>query len=128
MNEPQDIREELANLLKSLEGREVIEQEQESYDDEYIFSLKNACHNLLRKESFQVGQLVKWKPNLQNRKLPYKNQPAIVIEILEKPITSNNQDPGSPYFQEKLDIVLGVLMNDGTFVTFYYESRRFEHF
>jgi hypothetical protein len=68
---------------------------------------------------------VKWKENLKNRKLPYQNQPAIVVEILAQPITNNQEESGSTYFGETLDIILGILVDD-TFLTFYYDRRRFE--
>jgi len=74
----------------------------------------------------EVGQIVKWKENLKNRKLPHKNQPAIVIAILYQPVISTDDDFSSPYFLETLDIILGIIVGDGTFLTFYYDSRRFE--
>ncbi|MBD2006107.1 MULTISPECIES: hypothetical protein [Cyanophyceae] len=133
MSEKQDIRKELLETLRqSLQGEDSLgeekesSREQESYGEEYIAQLKDACNNFLKKESFQVGQLVKWKENLKNRKLPSKNQPAIVVAVLDEPITSSEEESGSPYFLETLDIVLGVLVDNNTFLTFYYDSRRFE--
>ena len=69
---------------------------------------------------------MKWKEHLKNRKLPHKNQPAIVIERLAIPVISTDNESGSPYFLETLDIILGIIVGDGTFLTFYYDSRRFE--
>lgn len=126
MSKQQDIREELAAVLKSFQDSDLIDEEKESYGEEYIAKVKMACTSLLKKESFQVGQLVKWKENLKNRKLPYKTQPAIVVAVLDKPIFSDEKESGSPYFLEPLDIVLGLLIDDNTFLTFYYDSRRFE--
>ncbi|MBD1907142.1 hypothetical protein NDI37_24525 [Funiculus sociatus GB2-A5] len=133
MSEKQDIRKELlGTLLQSLQGEDSLgeekesSREKESYGEEYIVQLKDACNNFLKKEFFQVGQLVKWKENLNNRKLPSKNQPAIVVAVLDEPIISSEEESGSPYFLETLDIVLGVLVDNNTFLTFYYDSRRFE--
>lgn len=126
MSKQENIREEIATLLKSLQDRDSLDEEKESYGEEYISQLKTACSNFLKKESFKVGQLVKWKENLKNRKLPYENQPAIVVSVLDEPIASSEEDSGSPYFLERLDIVLGVLVDDNTFLTFHYDSRRFE--
>ncbi|MFM2061906.1 MAG: hypothetical protein RLZZ507_1576 [Cyanobacteriota bacterium] len=103
-----------------------IDPEEESYEQEYIAQLQTACNNYLKKDFFQVGQLVKWKETLKNRKIPYKNQPAIVVEILDEPIIINEEETGSPYFREKLDIILGILVDNNTFLTFYYDSRRFK--
>jgi hypothetical protein len=122
----------LGKLLQSLHGQDLNDEENDmlegdgNYGEEYIAKLQSACSNLLKKESFQVGQLVKWKENLKNRRLPHKNQPAIVVDILDEPIISNEEESGSPYFQENLDIVLGILVEDDIFFTFHYDSRRFE--
>ena len=94
--------------------------------EEHLAELKLACQNFLKKESLAVGQIVKWKNYLKNRKLPHKNQPAIVVNILDEPITSTDNESGSPYFLEKLDIILGIMSDEGIFLTFYYDSRRFE--
>ncbi|NJL52758.1 MAG: hypothetical protein HC930_12085, partial [Hydrococcus sp. SU_1_0] len=87
-----------------------------------------AYDSILKKEDFKVGQIVKWKKNLDNRKLPRQNQPAVVVRVLDEPIISPEHEPGSAYFLEKLDIVLGVMAKDETFLTFYYDSSRFESY
>jgi hypothetical protein len=131
MSEKKDKNQDLiSTLVQTLQTdnfeEEEIATEKENYGEEYITKLQTACHNFLKKDSFQVGQLVKWKPDLKNRKFPYQHQPAIVVEILEQPIFSNDDESGSPYFRENLDIILGILADDNTFLTFYYDSRRFE--
>jgi hypothetical protein len=121
----------IAELLKkafpeNLQGTDLNAEEDKSYGEDYIAQLKAACCNFLKKESFKVGQLVKWKKDLKNRQLPYKNQPAIVVSILDEPIVSTEDEAGSPYFLETLDMILGIITDNGTFLTFYYDSRRFE--
>ncbi|MEW6496686.1 MAG: hypothetical protein AB1589_29810 [Cyanobacteriota bacterium] len=116
----------IAELLKSFREEDTDSEEEKNYGEEYLAQLQSACKNFLRKESFEVGQIVKWKENLKNRKLPHKNQPAIVIGILDEPVISTDDESGSPYFLETLDIILGIVVDDGTFLTFYYDSRRFE--
>lgn len=101
-------------------------EEEKSYGEEDIAQLREAYNNFSRKETFEVGQIVKWKKHLRNRKLPDQNQPAIVVNILDEPIVNQEGDPGTPYFLEKLDIVLGIMVSNGTFFTFYYDSSRFE--
>ena len=118
----------IGTLIQSLQSGESVDEEKESYGQEHIAQLQEACNNFLKKNLFQVGQLVKWKENLKNRKLPYKNQPAIVVEILAEPIINSQEESGSPYFRETLDIILGILVDDETFLTFYYDSRRFESY
>ena len=123
MSKKQDV---IAELLKNLPNKESENEEEKHYGEEHLAELKLACKNFLKKESFEVGQIVKWKNYLKNRKLPHKNQPAIVVNILDEPITSTDNESGSPYFLEKLDIILGIMSDEGIFLTFYYDSRRFE--
>ena len=127
MSKPEDIIAEILKNLQEKEGdHDVNEKEENNYGEEYLAQLKSVCKSFLKKESLEVGQIVKWKKNLKNRKLPHKNQPAIVIAILDQPVISTDDVSGSPYFLETLDIILGIIVGDGTFLTFYYDSRRFE--
>ena len=71
-------------------------------------------------------QLVKWKRGLRNRVIPRDGEPAIVVELLKEAIMDSERDPGSSYFREPLDIVLGVIDPDGDFAVFHYDRRRFE--
>jgi hypothetical protein len=127
MSKQEDIMTEiLKNLHQKERDKDVNEEEQNNYGEKDIAQLKSVCKSFLKKESLEVGQIVKWKENLKNRKLPHKNQPAIVIAILYQPVISTDDDFSSPYFLETLDIILGVIVENGTFLTFYYDSRRFE--
>lgn len=128
MSKPEDIiiAEIMKNLTEKERDKDVNEEEQNNYGEKDIAQLKAVCKSFLNKEFFEVGQIVKWKENLKNRKLPHKNQPAIVIEILPIPVISTDNEAGSPYFLETLDIILGIVVENGTFLTFYYDSRRFE--
>ncbi len=113
-------------IQRNLQKKDSNKDEEQSYGEEYISQLKASCSSLLKKEIFEIGQIVKWKEDLNNRTLPYKNQPAIVVSILDEPIISNEVNSGSPYFLETLDIIIGIITDEGTFLTFYYDSRRFE--
>ena len=79
------------------------------------------------KHTFTPGQIVEWKRGCQNKNSP---GPFIVVSVLdgtEVPIFDSESSSGSPYFREPLDIVLGTFaQTDGTFVTFHYDSRRFQ--
>ncbi len=76
-------------------------------------------------ESFTPGQLVTWKAGLKNKKRPEDGEPAIVVEVLKDPVFDQEQGPGSAYYRERLDIVLGLLDEDGEFLLFHFDSRRF---
>ena len=76
---------------------------------------------------FVVGDLVRWKEGLKDRKLPAMDEPAIVVSILAEPIRDTTNDAGTSYFRNCYDIVLGVIHPEsGNFVSFHYESMRFE--
>ncbi|MCT7958971.1 hypothetical protein [Laspinema palackyanum] len=127
-NQPQSDKELIEKQLDFLTQEENFDEEIEKYEEDYFVELQESCLSFLEKQSFKVGQIVRWKNNMKNRKLPYKNQPAIVVAVLNEPIINNLEDSGSPYFRENLDIVLGILVNNNTFLTFYYDSRRFERY
>jgi hypothetical protein len=95
---------------------------------EYITKLKAALDNYDRDVTFTKGQLVKWKSGLKNVLRPSYNEPAIVVEVLANPIYDEKQDFGTPYFRQRLDLVLGLLSPEQDFQFFYYDSRRFEPF
>ena len=78
--------------------------------------------------NFEPGSFVRWKPGLKNRKFPEYDQPAIVVKVLAIPLISEETDSGSPYFQEPLDLVLGILDDENEFGSFYFDKRRFEPF
>lgn len=94
---------------------------------EYEDSLRALSQSLTSATSFSVGDLVTWKPLLKNRVRPAYDEPAIVIEVLDKTVRNTEADPSSTYFREPLDIVLGLLDDDGEIVVYHFDSRRFEH-
>ncbi len=94
--------------------------------EEFLQILEEKAKLLLSKEPFYPGDVVKWKKGLRNKKYPEEVQPAYVIQELVKPMTRTEKIPGSPYFQEPLDLELAILDQDGDLVTFYYDSRRFK--
>lgn len=132
MTQPKNLRNPLEMLLELQQNQDSDSLNEEEIKTEYttedIEKLKSACQRFLQKETFETGQLVKWKQGLKNRKLPHENQPAVVIEILGEPVINPQDESGSPYFLERLDIILGIIVADDSFLTFYYDSRRFENY
>ncbi|TVQ85703.1 MAG: hypothetical protein EA400_14890 [Chromatiaceae bacterium] len=61
--------------------------------------------------------------------MPLPGEPAVVVSVLESPVPDNEQESGSTYFREPLDLVLGVIWDKephrGDFVLFHFDSRRF---
>lgn len=100
------------------------------HDDHEMLAHKaakaRAMHErFMRRHEFRPGQLVCWKPELRNRKYPAYGECGVVVSVLPAPVTDGNDDSGSPYFREPLDIVLGFVDGDGDFVTYHFDSRRF---
>ena len=91
-----------------------------------ISVLKNTVMNYNFETSFKIGDIVKWKKGLKNKHLPMYEDPCIIVEVLEKPFKDRNLDVSSPYFAEKLDVLLGLITVNGDFFTFYYDKNRFE--
>jgi hypothetical protein len=74
---------------------------------------------------FQPGDLVQWKVGLKNKRLPKKEELAVVVETLPAPITDEDKGSSGSYFLEPLDLRLGLVDEDDDFVIFHYDSRRF---
>jgi hypothetical protein len=73
---------------------------------------------------------VTWKPGLKNRRIPRYGEPAVVVSVLDSPISDTDPESGSTYFREPLNLVLGVIWDGergrGDFVTFHFDGRRFQ--
>jgi hypothetical protein len=98
-------------------------------DDERIKELKAYRQRFTDppRSPLAEGDIVYWKKGLKNRRFPKEDDPAIVIELVEDDDVRNPQeDSGSPYFREPLDIILGFIDPDGDFVMYHFDSRRFE--
>lgn len=95
-------------------------------NSEKKMTLEEKVEALLQQNTFKVGQSVKWKRGLRNKKFPKDDAQAIVLEVLKVHLIQHETETGSPYFHEPLDIVLAVLDDDEDLVIFHYDSRRFE--
>ena len=81
----------------------------------------------LRKENFKQGQIVVWKENMRNRKKPEYGQPVIVVDVLKEPL-KDLSSPGSAYFNEPLDLVIGFFDEYGDWIVLHVDARCFELF
>lgn len=79
-------------------------------------------------DNLSEGQLVQWKEGLRNKRRPRYGEPAVLVEFLKSPVFDEENGSGSAYFHEPLDVVLGFLDDDGDFVLFHYDKRRFKPF
>jgi len=78
-------------------------------------------------EHFEVGDIVTWKEGLRNKKHPEPGTAGIVVKILDDVLYDNHAGSGTPYFNEPLSIVIGIIDDDGDFMCFHTDSRRFTH-
>jgi len=93
---------------------------------ERVESLRILHQRFIERHEFNVGDIIQWKKSLKNRKHPAYNEPVVVVELLAEPIHDATDESGSPYFRERLDIVLGIVDPEGDFLLFHYDQRRFE--
>lgn len=90
--------------------------------------LKEAFRIFSEENTFKPGDLVEWKPGMQNRRT---SGPLIVVKVLDEPVFGDDEQEssGHPLFREPLDIVCGMCdSNDGEFMCFHYDSRRLRHY
>ncbi|MCK5720730.1 MAG: hypothetical protein KAH84_12395 [Thiomargarita sp.] len=113
---------EIAEMLKERFKNRKIENV-----PEHINKLCMAKDEFNKVYDFKSGELVVWKQGLKNKIKPALNEPAIVMQILDIPLRDQGeQDSGTPYFNEPLDLGLGLIDNNGDFNIFHYDKRRFE--
>ncbi len=94
--------------------------------EEQIADLKRLLASYSNKHTFKPGDVVKWKPGLKNRTYPSEHFPGIVMEVLDTPLIETTAESGSTYFNERLDIRVGVIGPGGELVPFYFDSSHFE--
>lgn len=139
------------NLIKSLIGNLSEEKRNEFFnklfekDEENIQDINPIKNNLISKEEalkqlsdsylnynetgdFKIGQYLKWKKGMKNRYKPEYGMPVVVIDLLKNPIVSEEEESYSPYFREKIDIVIGLIDDDDEFVFIHCDKNRFEPF
>ena len=75
---------------------------------------------------FAVGDFVVWKEGLKNRTLPAVGQPVIIAALLDEPLLARPDDSGSAYFREPLDMIVGLIDEEGDLLFYHLDSRRFE--
>jgi hypothetical protein len=89
-------------------------------------TLRSVHSSYAQSHEFQPGQLVRWKPRLRNRRLPEYGETAIVIDVLDTPVLNIAEPADSPYYRERLGLVLGVFDGAGDLVCFHFDAQRFE--
>lgn len=78
---------------------------------------------LNEKNVFQEGDLIQWKPGLQNA---LTAAPMIVVEVLDEPILDSEKNSSCNRFRQPLDLLIGATDSDGDFDIYHSDSRRME--
>lgn len=96
------------------------------FDQENVKALMSNLAAFQRKNEFSIGDLVQWKAGLKSHNYLVEGQSAIVTEVLTEPLHDDSECVTNSYYSPKYDLKIGV-MEDGLFVEFHVDSRRFEH-
>jgi hypothetical protein len=121
------LRNEFLEQLQPLLNAKTVKQRESQFQKAEANIVNVAKEKLLTEafnqynihQAFQVGALIQWKMGMKNRPKPNYNEPAIVMNVLPTPIDS-------PVNTEKLDIKLGLILENGEFALFLYDKNRFE--
>lgn len=109
---------------KLAEQREAQENEGDDYPVQ-VQKLRKIYGSFYLDRDYDVGDIVVWKDGLKNRKLPSYGQPAIVVEFLDECKYAEEEETGSMYFHEPLNVRLGFIGPDGDFVSYLFDARKF---
>jgi hypothetical protein len=116
----------IAEALGDEKAAKTLQQRSPSYSGR----LRNIYQTFHRKTEFHIGDIVRWKADLKNKNHPAYDTPAVVFDIVDPPYV-NSASPGSPYFSEPLNLVIGYFADDEPesegLLLHHVDSRRFEH-
>ncbi len=116
------LREILANIEDS--DNELLAEPVEDAADRLLTLYQRLTNR--RETALRPGRMAVWKPGLKNRRFPQYGTPAIVVEVLDPPILDHDNESGSTYYREPLDLLLGILHKDGDFLLYHFDRRRFQ--
>lgn len=118
------LEERLIEALK--ERQEKVENRKIEDIDSYIKSLQKRTNLFLQEHDLKKRDVVIWKEGLKNKVRPAYGEPCTVLDILHNPIFDNDKNSGSPYFNEPLDLVLGIIDEENDFLILHCDKRRFQ--
>lgn len=86
-------------------AKEALEQARKAVVEREADDLKRlralALHLIEPQQQFKPGDVIGWKEGLAHKK---DHGPYVVTEVFDDPLYDKEQDPGSPYYREPLDI------------------------
>lgn len=73
---------------------------------------------------FDVKDRVTWKWGMKNKVAPLAQQTAVVMAIRDEPFFDTSLSASSAYFEEPLDVRIGVFTPEGIFREVWVDGRR----
>lgn len=92
-----------------------------------IQAIKSFVQDLNDNPGFAIGDVVAWKgEEFKNKCRPDLSQRAVVSYVYPEPIfNSDGERSGTPYEFEPIDIRLVFIDEEGDYMEYAYDSRRF---
>jgi hypothetical protein len=115
-------------VMQVLVENEILSPAETKGSPDYAQQLLAAHRAYGARESFRIGDLVKWKDRLKNKRVPGYDEPVVVVNVLEQPLLDEAEKSDSAYFREPLDMQIGFLDDDREFVMYFVDSQRFTKF
>jgi hypothetical protein len=121
----------LASLGRALigRGRQPAEAAQVDPSDPAITKMTiNLALDLLNEEQsherFSPKDRVTWKWGMKNKSVPLAKQTAVVLRVRQFPLIDKSQTPSSTYYEEPLDVLVGMYTHEGIFRELWVDGRR----
>ncbi len=116
-------------------GEVVEEMEEGNYRSKRPVKDKNVRNSLeeIRKivadfnpiNGLKPGDVVVWKDDMKNLRWPHYNDPIVVVEVFDEPRRFVGKH-ASPHWTDRYDFTAGWFDEDGEFVVYAFDSRRFK--
>lgn len=116
---------DLVGFQQLMDARQ--EKEEKKYTEvatsnEYPTLLSEALGLYQDVQEFSAGDFVQWKPMMRNRRFPLESVPAIVVDRIDPPLTT---DADGDRLMEPRDLLIAFLDGDQEFVLAQVAARRF---
>jgi hypothetical protein len=92
--------------------------------------LQEASRAFHLESEFKVGDVVRWKVDLKNKRNPPYGVPMVVFELLPETVLDGESGSGSQYFREPLNMIVGMYVegsSEDSIGLYHVDSRRLEH-
>lgn len=75
-------------------------------------------------ERFKPKDRVSWKWGMKNKSVPLARQTAVALQVRQEPFNDSTLAPSSTYYEEPLDVLVGVYTHEGIFRELWVDGRR----